>query len=291
MANCIWTGTTDGDWSDAGNWSGAVPVGNDSVFFTGEYSVAVDQGLDQGGVDLDLLYIHPSFNKPIGTSGSPLLIASDKIIHMGQAGLFVESDANGAGMQIDEAIIMCATKDVPVEIGGNAADKGEIQTVRIIRGNVTLKSNCNWHASGHLEIGYISNRETDATVTVLHDGVTPANTTIPTYVQNGGTVKAEAILTDAELNAGVLTKDVAAATVLDIWGGRCNYDYTANADTTITVHAGGILDLCRNHDIKDVTNLTTWPGAVVFKDERLHTISGTELHYGQQRTYAARPLS
>lgn len=281
MADCIFTnGNGDGDWSNAANWSGAVPVTNDNVYFTGTYNASVTTGMDQGGVDLDLLYIHESYSADVGSSGSPLLIAADKIIHAGQGGLFVESDANAAALLIDDILIMCANPSALVEIGGNPADKGEVQTVRILRGNVTMKANINYHASAHMEIGYIDSRETDATVAILHDSGTPANTTLPTYIQVGGKVQCNAILTDAEVFGGELTKEEAAIATLDLRGGRCNYNHTAG--TTANVFADATFDLCKTHALKTITNGNWYPRAIIVKDDKLHTITN-EVYYGQER--------
>mgnify|MGYP003655553306 CR=1 FL=1 len=51
MADKIWTGVTDGDYSVSTNWSpSGVPTTSDSVYLTQDYSVDITAGLDQSSV-------------------------------------------------------------------------------------------------------------------------------------------------------------------------------------------------------------------------------------------------
>jgi len=70
---CVWTGATDGDVNNAGNWSGAVPITGDDIIFDSRGTKDLDTNMNA------LAAVHPanvrvaeSFVKKIGASGSPL---------------------------------------------------------------------------------------------------------------------------------------------------------------------------------------------------------------------------
>ncbi len=72
MATKIWTGgASNGDWTDAGNWSGGVPVNGDDVFIP-EGAEAITTNLGQSAVTLDSLTV--TFAQDIGTAAASLEI-------------------------------------------------------------------------------------------------------------------------------------------------------------------------------------------------------------------------
>lgn len=72
MASHYWNGSAnDGNWSNASNWTGGVPITGGDVFIE-EGSQNITSGLSNAGVNLNSLRI--SFNGTIGTSSTPLTI-------------------------------------------------------------------------------------------------------------------------------------------------------------------------------------------------------------------------
>lgn len=68
----IWDGSTDGDWSDATNWSeGAVPQNQSKVVFNAT-SVDVNDGLNQSAITIRNLLITEQYTGDIGSSATPL---------------------------------------------------------------------------------------------------------------------------------------------------------------------------------------------------------------------------
>jgi hypothetical protein len=272
MGTTIWSGATSGNWNDDTNWSGVKPIDNDTAVFPAGGTVSVTTG-PTVSIDLDLLYIHPLFTGHIGTSGSPISLAADLIEHHGAGGLYVESNNGGAAELIDEVRIMCAAPDVEVQIGGDAGAKGEVTAVYVLRGHVTMKANTNYNAAAIVEVGHMGNVQNDAKVILLHDSVTPANTTIPVFHQWGGRCWADAIITAGRLAAGTLVKREAKAVALDIYGGVCEYNHTSiDADNTILkVRNGGVLDLMQTHNAKYFDELWIYGGGKAKVDDHLHT--------------------
>lgn len=75
----IWTGDVDGDFTDAGNWSNGVPIDSSTAIFA-DTSVSLDENLNQSGIALAKLLIHPSFTGSIGSEAAPLRIGATTVI-------------------------------------------------------------------------------------------------------------------------------------------------------------------------------------------------------------------
>lgn len=285
MATTIWSGAVDGNWNTDANWSGVKPVDNDTAVFPAGVSQSVTTG-PTVSIDLDLLYIHAQFAGHIGSSGAPISLAADLIEHHGMGGLYVDANNGAAAEQIDEIRIMCAAPDVPVQIGGDGAAKGEIVKVTILRGYVTLAASCNFTAGGVVEVGYVNDPTSDVKAVILHDSGTPANTTIPVYHQWGGHVTCDAILTAARLIRGTLVKREAKAVTLDIYGGLCEYNYlNVDADNTIVkVRGNGRFDLTKDSLEKYFDELWVFGDGEAKYDDNLHTFAaGYPVTFGNGR--------
>ena len=82
MATRNWSGAVSGDWSNAGNWDTAPASGDDVIINTGSRNI--DAGLSQGALDLNSLWVGPTYTGQIGNSDTAMLtISSAKIIIAG----------------------------------------------------------------------------------------------------------------------------------------------------------------------------------------------------------------
>lgn len=72
MATKTWL-DVDGDWSNAANWGGAIPVDDDDVVINAG-SKSITAGLNQSGVQLNSLSITSGYTGNIGTNGTSLQI-------------------------------------------------------------------------------------------------------------------------------------------------------------------------------------------------------------------------
>lgn len=122
---------SDGDWSNANNWSqtrygatggGSTPASNDEVYFLDPIKFAVTSGLSQGAVDLNSMTVGPDFNGNIGAAGTPLTIAVSgtsgaTLRYAGQGAMYITAGTNG----IDRAIINPRGQGRCVLTGGTTA--------------------------------------------------------------------------------------------------------------------------------------------------------------------------
>ena len=259
---------TGDDWGTAGDWNpAAVPITDDEAFF-GEDSPAMTGTMDQGGVDLDLLYLHRLFRYNLGASGAPLKIAADLLVMKGAGALYYECSAGGAGLKTDLARIACENKDTVVQLGSETGDAGDFDNIEILRGNVLCAANIAFGASCELQTGHMGNVVGDVALTIAEDA-----DTLPVLTVRGGTVVSNGPVTLAKLYAGITTQDKAAMTAAHVYNGATLiYNHTAG---TITVWPGGVLDISQTAEQKTLT-IYRYEGSIVRPyDASLHTITET----------------
>jgi len=260
------------DWSVNGNWSdNAVPVTGDTAIVPESLNVAVDAGLDQGGVDLAALILES--DKAVGLTGTPLKIAATLIVIRGGGNFFFSCDKNaGSGFKTDEIRIQCKNPAQIVEINSNAADAGDIDKIIALRGKVIIKGDTVFGASAIVEAGFIENLNSDLDLTIEDNGGTLA-----TLEQNGGLVSVANILTNGRLVAGTLIKKTQKGVNLDIYGGTCNYEHAVVTGDGVTVKLKGhaTLDMTTTSDVKVGTNLWLFPGGRFLFEDSLHSFTNT----------------
>jgi len=255
------------DWSDAGDWSGIVPIANDDALISPSLAVAVDAGLDQTTLDLDSIRIHELYMHDVGASGTPLKIATDELEHYGSGGLYYEADAGGAAIATDSVIIQCQNSKVITELGsGVGAKAGDYGRILINRGTVRVLASAMFGAACELIIGKV-NSPNDATFSIGSG----ADTLLALH-QNAGTGVTKNAITTAYVMGGTLTHDVAAIATLFI-GPGATVNYNHSAATTVVVFSGGTLNLLDNTLEKTITTLTAMPGSTVLYDDFLHTLT------------------
>ena len=104
MATTRWTGATDGGFTDNANWSGNTAADNDIAIIPAGATQTINDDLSAAGVDVDLLLIEKGCGIDVGTSGTYLSIAADKVVHRGTGTLYYNS-AQSAGEVTDVIII------------------------------------------------------------------------------------------------------------------------------------------------------------------------------------------
>ena len=119
----------DRSWVDA-NWStGTKPAANGEAYIPDSLNTDVDTTLDQGTVDLDLLWIGPGFRNNVGTSGTSLAIAADLVVHNGTGGLYYDASKGGGSLITDEIRIMCANNSGFAVINSESGDAADIERI------------------------------------------------------------------------------------------------------------------------------------------------------------------
>lgn len=190
MAVKYWTGTVDGDWATAGNWSpSGVPIAADEVIFDGRSNVDVDTGAavgDTGGVTFDLLHVKNTYTGNIGTASLRIHTDATRIIYEGTGTMYLEcSELNATTDSTISEIVVSSTGILYLSSDVNTVDwTSEFTLVHIARGTVYISDDTNVRT---LRIMPTRNNSSFATVDIgqacLRLKATAANMDI--YMQNG----------------------------------------------------------------------------------------------------------
>ncbi len=254
-----------GDWGDDANWSLVEPVSNQTAIIDAG-TVNVSAGLDNTAVDLDLLWISPGYSGDIGSSGGRLIIAADLIVHLGSGELWLYAEDNSAGLSIDRVVVCAANPSTIVNIDGDA---GALDHVQVLRGSVTLPERPNTL----LEVGYKTNRASDANVTLPASAGTTAE-----VMQDGGTLTSDDVITLFNFYGGRCTHGTGAITTLNAMGpGAIVYNSTSTL-VTARVGNGATLDLMQNHEQKTITTLWEMPGGRALFDTFIADTANHSMH-------------
>lgn len=258
MANSYWTGGTDGDLSDATNWTGGVPGTGDTAVFN-DGSVSVDPSLGALAL-IGSIEIYSGYTGNIGASGNAWSCkVEDHIKQFGHAALWWESVTTAA----PDVFIACAHNGVIVNLDGSTG----ATDIVILRGTVTLAGSLG--ATTLLTVGSVSNQAQDAQVTIVSN----AND-ITTMDQNGGNV---------ELNKEAQTIVMRAGFLETPWGGSGkvlnlrqtggvfrHHSINASANVTQVIAGNCVYDLGRG--AKTIDHLIRLPGLKLLRSD-LHTIT------------------
>ena len=291
----IWDGSTDGDFTDATNWTNGVPVSTDTVIFDGRTAQDLDISIAQSAVVLAELHIHQAYTGKIGTTAAYFEIAS-AIVTIGQHYGSVATPAGSGQIKLDLGSSTAAQVTIwdSATVNTDDATKEPILIICahantdffVLKGNVGIAMNDDAETStlGDISVFYRSNLASDATVT-LGPGVTITNVnqtggalnlqTAATLVSvSGGTLNnsGSGNITTLTLNGGTATNySSGAITNLDVFGGTFVHNGTGTI-TTLEVF-GGTVDTLRKDDSRVITNLTMSVGAVVMLDANAVTVT------------------
>lgn len=271
MADTIFQGT-DGDWGNDGSWSGVEPAESDRAFMPGTNATSVTAGLDNGGVDLALLQTDPNYVGHIGASGTPLIIAANKVEHYGSGQLFYKSAIvadPSPGLDITDWFLVDSINRE------NAAtlDGEQITRVTVISGKVTLLGTLgdtgthggNAVLTEFVETSFHDNPASDAEV-IINCALKASTGTVR---MNGGKVTSIGAIAKVLMSGGKWIHDTAAVALLEMYGGTAWWKPTA---TLLEAHIfGGVLDLTQTTLPKTVTDLNLYPGGTLIYNPTLFT--------------------
>ena len=269
MADRLWVGNdTPGDLSVAANWSPAAVIADDDdvVFNATSNQSDITAGLDShSGIEVESLHVHPTFTGKMGTSGSPLKLAttaSGRIIYQGNAGFFYENKRPVAE-QTYRLFIDTDNLDDVVEISG------VIDDVVVIKGRVT--GLVGW-SGNELHVSFRNNPFNDAQFTLESSGG------IPTVYQNGGIVThTGATVLALNISSGVFTQSTAAGGMPNVTQTGGTVVYKSGTSMTTLRLLGGIFDMSQDGRAKTISNLSVAPGAI-FRPNANTTIGSGSLN-------------
>lgn len=237
MANPVWEGDTDSDWSVATNWdTGSVPVSTDSVYMRNN-AVNVSAGLSQSAVTLTLLEIEASYTGLIRSGTTELAISATTCnigrhsgtgTPAGSTGILLNLGSNQSAVNIyKSATTSYDTYGEPLKIRGTHASN----VLNLYGGIVGI---CTRDPD---------DTATFATVNALGGTLNmTSGTTLTTVNVDGATVTAASNLTTWTQGSGTSTLNGSATvTTLSLKGGTFNHGSTGTA-TTVTVFEGATLN-------------------------------------------------
>lgn len=267
MADKFYSGSSG--WNTNGNWSPVnIPVSNDRVFFRDTNTNNCTAGMNQGGIDLDLIDTDKNYSGVIGANGSPLLIACDLIDLKGSGSFFVEADANSAGLKIDEIRIQPVNINATIEIGSNPLDAGDIDKIIALSGNITTSGTTVFGASAIVEVGYKNSVSSDVTFTL------GSSNTLPTLDVWGGSVTSSGVITNARVHNADFIKTDTHCVNLDLYNSNCKWNDASESANGITIRvmAGSTLTL-KNSLPMTISTIWLYPGSDIIYDDTIHTIT------------------
>lgn len=250
--------SADGDVGATASYSqNLLPTIDDELFFPSTNSQAVNVDVAAlTAIDLNLLYVDKGFRGVIGTDGVPLEFSADLVKFFGGKA-FHYKDGGG---DTDLVIINAASPSTIITLDGDTITK-----IIVLRGNVTIKSS--FGTLVDLEVGWVNNRQSDATVTIQAGVVTP----ITNLRASGGVINSSSVITNVIVDGGNYTQDTATATNVDIYSGFFNYNF-AGTITALNLR-GGTTDFTQNDLSKVVTNTNRFPNSVFKYDDDVTTFT------------------
>lgn len=249
MAIKYYNGATNTSYTDTGNWDGAsAPSSGDTVIIRSDCANNI-AGSDQSAVLLVAFIIQPGFNRDIGSSGTPLIIAADKafLSPSGSDQWLSFLDGNGAGavtaLDVDGGLSTSAPTTEGLHIKSNTTDT--LSPCRVHSGQVNFDEDCNIPT---LDVSGGTVYVNDA------DGLGTANC-------QGGLVIYAADDAITALNVGGTgiwrhVEDGGAITTATVWAGT--FDYRSASTITTLVGRSGDITFANTGLRCTVTNCTLW---------------------------------
>lgn len=273
MATRNWTGTVSGDWSNASNWDAAPASGDDVIINTGSRNI--DAGLSQGALDLNSLWVGPSYTGQIGNSDTAMLtISSAKITIAGGGSQHYITNGN---TNIDEFEI--------IKIGeagtGHITVGGTIVKLIVRMGHVKVYSGTTTTAYLNADGGLSSSAS-----------ITHFAGTITTLFKAAGDFTSQDVDDDDEVvnGSGTVTNCYQfsgqstfgpSSTLTNLFLGSGTVYWTSEATMTIGRIMGGVLDGRYSKYAPTITTLDVLKDAqALFDGSRAATVITTENNYG-----------
>lgn len=143
MATVYWDGSTDGDYSNAANWTGGLPGAADTVIFDGRTTQAVTSNLTEAD-DLARVHIMPSctYNIGAGTSTTYWEFQCTGSVIIEGSGTYYIRCGNGTAADTDITTVIVDTSGtvhLASELNANAGNVSIFDEIRVINGTVNIK--------------------------------------------------------------------------------------------------------------------------------------------------------
>jgi len=249
-------GGTDGTWV-AANFGGTLPGAGDDVKFPANITQNVT-GSPASLVLYNSLQTDKQCALDLGTSGTPIKLASTEIDIAGTGNVYIKNDGGGAANVVARLFIRPSNYNAAVVMTSDDGDNGEYDNVFVHSGAVQIDSNGGTMARvtvSELAPGSIRSF-------VLNSGCG----TLTNLIVHSGAMESQNVVTNGYVAAGaVLTKTTAALT--NAWvSGTLNYN--DDGDITLLVALpGSLIDFTQapvtDSDGIDITTLVECQGSTI----------------------------
>lgn len=242
MANKVWSGATNGDINNTGNWvGGAVPGASDVAVFNQGSQDADTNVTSPTAASWTGLTITSGYTGNIGSSGNKLTVSlTGAVKHSGSGQLWLEDSSGTTG----DVFIYTGSANTVVDLGGNT-----MTNVNILRGTVTLAGTMG--VITRLTIGR-GGAIGDATVTF-----TSGMSAVTKCIMASGTATLNSTITTLEMAGGRLTAPVASSGTL-----------------TNVIQTGGVV---KYHTTNTITDLYTVGGSFELGDDEMTVSQATHI--------------
>lgn len=259
MANCIWLGTTSGDYGVTTNWStGTVPTTSDNVFIPLSATNNITASLDQHTVAIASFTTEPGSAVLIGSSAGYLRIKPAAASLAGEGLAYIDFSAASVSPQI------LATAQPPTSTGtyGLYLIGSALGTVSVVSGSVGIAVNPG-------ETATVTNLQVVGRGGSVSVG---SGCTLTTVGVNTGNATLNCAVTTANVfNGWLWTQGSGVVTTANVFGGTL---YTESSGTVgAIVINGGLVDLTESGISRTITDLTLNPGGKLTYDPNVVTIT------------------
>lgn len=273
MAITRWEGSVDGGFTDNANWSNNASVDDGESIIPASATVPIDTDLDASGVKVDLFLTEKGCPIDIGTSGTGISIAADKVVHRGTGTLYYTAAQSAS--EVTDLIVLDSDN------GTNALvlkDDGTSSTTRLV--NIGGYATCSSAATNGLTI--LDNHATDAT-TVVENGFG----TVADLFVSSGKVTVKTTATRIHCTGGVVYVENGGvgATCYVSGTGQLYYNSGTSGTIKIYVTGNGFVDFSGNIYGTTIDTLhAVGPGAKVNEGDGQMTFTNKSILAGASVT-------
>lgn len=257
-----WTGTTDGDLTDATNFTNGAVAATDTGIWDGSSSVDVDiNAAALTASDLAEVIVESDYSGNLGNSGTPLEFSADRFTFKGSGTLYFN---NGSGTATDDLFV--DTPSGTVFLGDHANANGITRISLLACKNATLTSTLS-------ATDLFINTGVNA---VLQGSGTFANV----WLAAGATVTSTATITHLYNGGGTWTQTKGGAAIANMYlmsaSAVVNYFATAQIARAI-IFPGAMLELRKGPQPKDLVTGWVFPGGRLGRIDELVPTNGGSL--------------
>lgn len=254
-----WTGTVDGDLTDASNHNNGAPTGTDTWICDGSSSVSVN--INAAGLtaqDLAEVNIGAGYSGDLGDSGTPLELSASRFIYKGSGVLYF----NNGGTNITDDLWVDAPSG-KVVLGDNSSGGGITRIMLLACGDAILASTLDTTNDLFVCSG-------------VHCTIQGSNTIARVWMAPGATVTCTAAITTLYAFGGTWTQLAGGAAIANMFlSPAAVVDYLTDAAITLAVTApGATLNLNKGPQPKTLTDGFWFPASRV---GRIDSSFGTSL--------------